>query len=218
MKPLLFTLAISVCMMGHSLAQEEPQTLFGAAEKQEITSFYWGPEVRLHFYGTRMREAASPLLGGKLGLIINRKVIIGLGGWGKISRTTFSGHYTDTDDGKVIDNPNQKMAVGYGYGGLIAGIVFRSNEAVHITFTSLFGRGTSNEYIIQENGSHGTTFNSPGFGIVEPTLNAELNLTRHFRLEAGLGYRWIAANRFEQLTTRDLSGFTLQAAVKIGGY
>lgn len=218
MKLLLFTLAISIGVIHHSLAQDEPQTLLGKAAKEQMTSFFWGPEFRLHFHGSRMREAASPLLGGKLGLIINRNVIMGISGYGKISRTTFHGHYIDTDDGKVIDNPNQKMAVGYGYGGFIVGFVFKSNDAVHLTFTSLFGRGTSNEYIIQDNGSHGTTFNSPGFGIIEPTINAELNLTRHFRIEAGLGYRWISANRFEQLTSADLSGLTLQIAVKMGEY
>jgi hypothetical protein len=218
MKPLLFSLAMSACIISRSLAQEEPQTLLGSTAKEEMTTFYWGPEFRLHFYGSRMREAASPLFGGKLGMIINRKVIVGVGGWGKISKTTFSGHYIDTDDGQVIDNPNQKMAVGYGYGGLIFGVIVKSNDAVHITLSSLFGRGTSNEYIIEADGDHGTTFNSPGFGIVEPILNVEMNLTKHLRFEAGLGYRWISASRFEQLTSRDLSGLTLQTALKIGRY
>lgn len=135
-----------------------------------------------------------------------------------MARTTFSDPYTDYDDGQFINNPNQTMAVGYGYGGLILGYTHQSNAAVHLTFTSVFGIGTSNEFIIDDDGDHGTTFNSPGFGIIEPTLGVEMNLTEYVRLEAGVGYRFFLANRFEQLNTRELSGINLQVAVKFGQY
>lgn len=209
--------AVLLLLTNSLVAQEEPKTILGSS-KHTTSTFYWGPSLKWHFYNNRMTQAASPLLGGQLGVIINRKVIIGVGGWGKIARTSFTGHYIGRDDGQVIDNPHQRMAVGYGYGGLVLGMQFASNKSMHVTFTSLFGLGSSNEYIIEDDGDHGTTFNSPGFGIVEPTVNLELNLTRNLRLEIGAGYRWIGANRFEQLRSSELSGLTLNTALKIGRY
>ena len=200
-------------------AQETPQTLLNMAGEEKMSTFYWGPEFKLHFHGRRMEQFASPLIGGKMGLIINRKLILGVGGWGKVGRTTFYGRCVGhDDDGQLVDIPNQKMAYGYGYGGLILGYVHQSNKAIHFTFTSVFGGGTCNEFIIEADGDHGTTFNSPGFFLIEPTLNVEINLTARLRMEAGVGYRWMSGNRFRQLSTSELSGFTVPIALKIGKY
>ncbi len=210
----ILLIAFSAC----ALAQEKPRTLLGSATDVKMNTFFWGPELKLHIHHARITEAVSPLFGAKAGWIINRKLLVGIGGWGKVARTTFYGHYTDYDDGQFIDNPNQRMAVGYGYGGLVLGYVHQSNAAVHVTFTSAFGIGTSNEFIVENDGDHGTTFNSPGFGVIEPTVGLEMNLTEYFRLEAGAGYRVFLANRFEQLSTNELSGITLQVTVKFGRY
>jgi hypothetical protein len=217
MKHNLLTVVMILLFVCSVTAQEEPTTLLGTS-KQNMTTFYWGPEFKWHFHGSRIQETVSPLLGGSLGMIINRKVILGIGGWGKVTRTTFYGHYAGKVDGQIVDNPHQKMAVGYGYGGLVLGVVCKSNRSVHATFTSVFGVGSSNEYVIENDGDHGTTFNSPGFGIIEPMLNMEMNLTRQLRVHVGLGYRWIGARHFEQLSSGDLSGLSLQTALKIGRY
>ncbi|WP_207514751.1 hypothetical protein [Longitalea luteola] len=217
MKQLAFTVVMIFLFTYPVAAQEEPKTLLGTSH-DKVTTFYWGPDLKWHFHGSRMEETVSPVLGASLGVIVNRKVILGIGGWGKVTRTSFYGHYIGKNDGQIIDNPHQKMAVGYGYGGLVLGVVCKSNRSVHATFTSVFGVGSSNEYVIESDGDHGTTFNSPGFGIIEPMLNMEMNLTRQLRVHVGLGYRWIAARRFEQLSSGDLSGLSLQTAIKIGRY
>jgi hypothetical protein len=194
---------------------ETVETLLGEPTRMQL-HYFWGPETRIHFFSGELSPSAAWLLGGKTGITLGRHWLLGAGGWGKINRTFYYGAYTDLEDG--IDNPHQKMAVGYGYGGLLLGYVFTPTRAMHASFTTLLGGGTSNQFIIEPDGDHGTTFNSPTFGIVEPTLNLELNLTRKLRLEVGIGYRWINANRFRILTEHQLNGFTLQAALKMGHY
>ncbi|WP_026135613.1 hypothetical protein [Nafulsella turpanensis] len=94
------------------------------------------------------------------------------------------------------------MGVGYGYRGILLGYVFNSNEPIHFIVSSVCGLGTSNEFLIDPDGDHGNTFNSPGFGIIEPNVKLEMNLSKLLLFQAGMGYRRVNANRFEHLTSR----------------
>ena len=210
-------MVVHVLLAGHLRAQEEPKTLFQSSGNR-IQTFFFSSGLKVHFHGSRMEETASPLLGASLGIILDRKFIVGVSGWGKVVRTTFYGHYIQRRNGMTTEIPHQKMAVGYGYGGLLLGAILQSNKPLHVTITSLFGAGSSNEYIIEADGDHGTTFNSPGFAVIEPMVNLELNLTKKLRAAFGVGYRWIGAGKFEQLSSADLSGLTCQVALQLGKY
>jgi len=65
----------------------------------------------------------------------------------------------------------------------------------------------------------------PGFYVVEPGINAEMNLHTKVRLVAGLSYRFVfgldSSHTLVSLTNvnnRDLSGLNLNVGVKFGAY
>jgi hypothetical protein len=209
----LFVLGLSLQVQAQN---DSVKTLWTQNSKLEIKRFF-EPEIGLHFYNNTFNEKAAMLVGAKLGWIINKHLIVGIVGYGKVTPTYYTHEYRYMDDNEnEVVVPNQKMAVGYGYGGLVLGTILHPHEAIHINLITLLGFGTSNEYIIQSNGSHGTTFNSPSFFVAEPKINLELNLSKSLRFEIGSGYRFIDASRFTSLSSSALSGFTLHTGIKIG--
>ena len=210
---LAFTFSIAINVF--TLAQDQPQTIF-----QRDTTFHKGrffsPAVRVHFYGNDLNTEASTLVGGTFGWVFNRSFLLGVGGFGKVTRTRYSASYAQrNDDGQVI-NDRHPMGLGYGYGGLVLGFVANSNRPVHFTFPVLIGLGTSNEYEIEEDGDHGTTINSPGFFIIEPAINMEVNLLEDLRFNLGLTYRYMDTSRFDELDSGSLNGLGIHVAIKFG--
>lgn len=184
------------------------------------THFFVGPTAQVQINSNRFSEPLSLFLGGQSGWIINGRLVFGLTGYGKVTPSTYYGAYTYEDDltGQQITVNDRKMRVAYGFGGALLGVIIRPADAMHVFAGTVIGGGTANEFIVNENGSHGTTFQSPGFFMIEPRCAVELNLTRFLRFELGAGYRYIAATHFESLSSRDLSGFTLGMGFKLGIY
>lgn len=182
--------------------------------------FFIEPEFKTHLHSSRFSEPASLLIGGKLGWTFNSHLMFAFCGYGKTTPTTYYGPYTYKDKvtGEEVTVAHQKMRTGYGYGGIAVGVILNPYNAVHLAFGSVLAGGSSNEYIIQDNGSHGTTFGSPGFFIMEPSLNMEMNLTKKMRLEAGAGYRYIFAGYFKSLSSSDLSGLSFNLGLKLGAF
>jgi len=212
----LFAIAIGTTSI---LSQTDSiQTIFQSARVSE--HFFAEPEFKTHVYSGRFSESASLLIGGKLGWVFNSHFIFSFCGYGKTTPTTYYGPYTYKDKvtGQEVNVAQQEMRTGYGYGGIALGVILNPYKAVHVNFGSVFAGGSSNEYIIQDNGSHGTTFGSPGFFIIEPNLNVEMNLTKRMRFEVGIGYRHIFADYFKSLSSADLSGLSFNMGLKLGSF
>lgn len=215
----IITLLFNWLTLTQSHAQTDSvQTLLGGGWNS--THFFFGPAAEVQINHSRFSEPVSLFLGGQSGWIINRRLVFGITGYGKVTPSTYYGTYTYEDDatGQQMTENDRKMRVSYGFGGVILGVILHPGEALHIQVGTVIGGGTANEYIVNENGSHGTTFQSPGFFMMEPKLGVELNLTRYLRFELGVGYRYISAIRFESLSTGELSGFTLGMGFKLGIY
>ncbi|WKN42065.1 hypothetical protein [Tunicatimonas pelagia] len=130
---------------------EQPQTIF-----QHDTTYHRGkffsPELRIHFYGSDLETAASPLLGGTFGWVFNRSFMVGISGFGKIACTRYRANYPQHNDNGQVLEERHPMGLGYGYGGLLLGYILQFNRSVHVTFPVLIGLGTSNEYEIEPDG------------------------------------------------------------------
>jgi hypothetical protein len=199
------------------------ETLFRRKQKGSV-HFFFEPEVKMYFQKKSFEESAALVLGSKSALILNKSIIVGLAAYGKVTPSTYYNEYRyiNKSTGNEIIIPNQKMRTGYGYGygygGLVLGGIIRPYKSVHLSITSLVGDGTANEYIIKENGSKGTTFNSPGFFVIEPNLDVEANFSKYLRLKMGLTYKHIFGNNFQSLSSAQLSGIGIQAGFKIGAF
>lgn len=209
-KSLIVLLSLVAGTYSVKAQQTEPKTLFPALVNQP-SGHFWAIETGAHHLSSRFREYATPILGLTYARIINQSFLLGVGGKGKIGRTTF---YADD----TYTKPGQLCAVGYGYGGILIGYIHRSYEAIHWTIPVLIGLGSSNEYEIGPRGEHSTTFNSPTFPVIEPAIHLELNLLTKTRLELGFGYRFIGTRRFQQIGPEQLNGLTFQLLLKQGKF
>lgn len=197
---------------------EEPKTLF-QSNAQTHTGWFGSLEGRTHFFtGQNVETRASGLIGGQFGMIINRRFLISVGGYGKIRRVDYRASYPQYNRSGELVEEKHPMGLGYGYGGICVGYIWNSNEPIHLVFPVYLGMGTSNEYEIEIDGDHGTGINSPGFAIIEPGVQLELNLQQNLRLIVGINYRYMDLSRFEELNRNDLDGLGLHFGLKMGKF
>jgi hypothetical protein len=160
----------------------------------------WGaPIVQL----SRVRDRAAVLAGGRGGWLIARRLTIGGGGCGLVTR--------------IPAPPALQSAAGdnhlqLGYGGLWLEYAVQPLRFVHFTFGTLIGGGG---LVLQENGS---TLRDDQFFVLEPTAAVELNVSRSVRADLGVAYRWIVGARMPGVSQADVSGVSLVAVVKFGTF
>ena len=133
--------------------------------------------------------------GGRGGWIVNHTFVIGAGGYGLANDIRFS----DSVIGRDIE---------FGYGGLELEYINSSNKLVHFTVYLLIGGG----------GLSGTVVEEESVFVLEPALNGELNITSFFRLNGGVGYRWVSAVDNPGFEDSDFSAVYGQLTAKFGAF
>ena len=133
--------------------------------------------------------------GGRGGWIINHTFVIGGGGYGLANDIRFS----DLVTGRDID---------FGYGGLELEYINSSDQLLHFTIYLLIGGG----------GLSGTVVQEESVFVLEPALNGEVNVTKFFRLNAGVGYRWVAGVDNPGYKDSDFSAVYGQVTAKFGAF
>jgi hypothetical protein len=167
--------------------------LIWAQEKTLITG-----EIESGGYGgpvlklVSIKGQTSLLLGGYGGWIINHRFVVGGGGYGLVNDVRVEG--------------NQ---LGLGYGGLILEYVGLWDRMIHFTVPVLIGYG---------NADYNSKVND-GFFALEPGLNAELNVIRWFRIDAGIGYLFVSGiDNLPGLGSNDVGGLQGTLAFKFGKF
>lgn len=194
MKKMLFSLtALMVVLIGFgtgtSLAEEE--TLLKAGKVTH--GGFGGPVVKF----SQINYGLGVLAGGRGGWIINHTFVIGAGGYGLTTPLE-----SDEEDD-----------LSFGYGGLEFEYIILSDKLVHLTIYTLLGGGGVSLPANQDEDTSGE-----GFFIFEPAVNAELNVTKFFRVGLGLGYRMVVGDEIYGLAAMDLSGVTGTLILKFGSF
>jgi hypothetical protein len=192
----LLTFAVS------AVAQEE--TLFtGNIE----TSGFGGPVVKL----TRIYNQGAVMVGGRGGWIINHCLVIGGGGYGVVNDI-------DAPEGVLpLEGP---LDIEFGYGGFEIEFIIHPNSISHFSFYTLVGAG-GNNFVIDEGDTEESdqqVGESDFVVVVEPAINAELNVTTWFRLNAGVSYRMVTGVDQEGLDNSDFSGPSASLTFKFGRF
>ncbi len=213
----LLTLALAILFIIPAIAQEKEgekekekdprddiNTLFSRVEV-DFTGGFIGPELKVG----NVYDDNALFVGGRMGVILNRKISFGLGGYGLVSRSSF-------DVNEITQEP--KIRIGMGYGGLVTEYILFSNKTVHFTIPVLVGAGGITLY--EDDGDFWdddwySVDNSAAF-VVEPGVNVELNLTKYFRLHAGASYRYFYGTDLLYVKDEDLSDLTFNFGVKFG--
>lgn len=214
-------LAIFMTTVFTFAAQAEEETLFNSVKLTELDHGGFGAvEYKL----SRVDGEYASFVGGKAAWIIDHGFYLGFGGYGMANQNIHV-----EDDTSYMADPGlyeEQPRLAFGYGGLLLGYVIGSDRLVHATVSTLVGAGgVSKDYREQdahmyddddeENWDSG---DGSGVFVLDPTLAVEFNVTEWFRPTIGVGYRYVSGSDIQGIRDRDLSGFTVSAALKFGAF
>lgn len=199
---LLYSFVIFLFITSTTSAQEE--TIFSSAHK---TGGFGAPVVKV----TTTKDQTAILFGGRGGWVINHSFIIGGGGYGIVS---------EVDAESRVLPKEGPLDIELGYGGLELEYIINPQSLAHYSAYILLGIG-SNNYVKDK----GSTFDSNEQSgesdfvfVIEPAINAELNVTSWFRLDAGMSYRLVRDVNQPGLKNNDLSGISGLITFKFGKF
>jgi hypothetical protein len=153
--------------------------------------------------------------GGHGGWVLQHTLWIGGGGYGLVNRFLIE---------QPSPAPKDSLFLEMAYGGGEIGLIFGSGAIVHMELHTLFGAGAASERRGNEWFGHNwedvEAYQSKAetFFIVEPQVNLALNVTRHFRVGAGAGYRLLFGLDGLRLRNGDLEGFSAVLSLHFGSF
>ena len=202
MKAIFSTLALFALLSIPALAQ--PQTLLDGAVEH-------GGFGGVTAQATELNDKLGLLVGGGGGWILNHSVAIGGAGYGLTTEIPVTDASLSTP--KYLD---------MGYGGVYLGYVHNSNDLVHFSVNTLVGAGAMQLNDAPPSESWGKTNNSgpsDGFFVVEPGVNAELNVASYFRVALGGSYRFVTGvDKMPGLSNSSVSGPSANLTFKFGSF
>ncbi len=171
---------------------------------------YGGPVVKFSTLNNKM----AILVGGGGGWLINHSFLVGGAGYGLVNNIsapaaalTYYGVYDD-------------MKIDFGYGGLLLEYVGNSDNLVHYSVSTLIGAGGINYRYPYDNywtgsfqGDHASAF-----FVLEPAWGAELNVSKFFRMNAGVSYRLVRGSDLPYISDSELSGVSVYLMLKFGKF
>jgi hypothetical protein len=177
---------------------------------------YGAPVVKF----TTMDGSSSVLAGCQGEWIINHTFGLGIGGYGLVTELDYN-------------RPNQHNAPGFrstehrrlemSYGGVLLSYIMHSDQMMHPSFDLLIAGGSLNMNSREwddsdEYDSRLYDENRDSFFVLEPVVNAELNVVRFMRLNAGLGYRWVSGVSRFGYSNADIGGVSGTLTLKFGKF
>lgn len=179
-------------------APGEPQTVTGSLRNgaMQISGWFVAPTFTTSSFDGSL--AYSP--GIRAGIYLNQRVSIG-----------FAAHAVGNGDSYFYDTPVRSVG---SYGGLLFQYVVESNRLLHATFESTLGGGSWCVEISEErDGCMGRDFL-----VFEPAANLELNVAKHLRLAAGVGYRLAVAGDGPGPGSGGMSSLVARTSIIFGSF
>ena len=177
---------------------QETTTLFGP---ETDIDFIWGVETK----STDIKDDIGTTIGFIGGALFNRAYLAGL---------SFGSNVTHPD-------------INHSYFGIITQYTHNPSELIHWSGQLFLGTGSTKDYEREKTSAMDNFGNTtgPSFYIVEPGVNAELNLHETVRLMLGLSYRIVTGlDEDDELISKtnvkssDFSGFHVNVGIKAGTY
>ncbi len=143
------------------------------------------------------------LAGAYGGFIINRRYLFGVAGYGLVTNVEF--------EGMVPNDPEpRKLNLHGGYGGVLIGTTIAHKELVHISMPIVFGVGSfevvDKNYFGSNVADSEFTIENSIFFVVEPGIQLEFNITKYFRIAAGVTYRYVSGTELANVSDDDVTG------------
>lgn len=164
---------------------------------------------------TYLADQVSFLTGGQMAVVLGHQFNIGVAGYALLTNIDISYGYNNGQL-PVYMMPIGKMELAYV--GLVLEPVFFSKSAVHFTVPVVVGPGIGSVRSSRIWEANSYNIASDVFGVVEPGLNLELNLTRMIRFNVGASYRFVIDSDLPGLSDKTLSDFAVMAGFKFGWF
>jgi hypothetical protein len=209
----LMILIFSLIVSGVSLAQE------GSGRPSDIQTIF--KSSRTTGYGaitnkfTYIRGEYANMVGAYGGVFIDRKVMIGIGGFATTNNVSVPAQFSSV--------PGVPMSYGYVQSGLMTEYVIASNKPVHLVLSMFAGAGFSYQYehwsnpSYDWNQSHGI-YDQQWFFVMEPGAQLEINLFPWMRISPGISYRSAHNSDGLGLSDSNLSDWNYSFTLKFGKF
>lgn len=212
----LITIVLLTGLLGTpAFAQDDEEFERRDRNRDQIKSIF-SKDTRISGFGafdiklTEIKGETTLLTGGHGGVLLNKNIIIGGGGYGIATDNSFTGV-----------NPATTLNVYGGYGGLLIGGIIKPREIVHITIPVLIGAGgveiTDRNFFLGF-ADNEQTIESSAFFVVEPGIQIELNVTRFFRIGLGGSYRFVEGIDLVNFRDGDMIGYNGEISFSFGGF
>lgn len=157
------------------------------------------------FKFTGVADQSGLLIGGRGGLLIDRRLLVGGAAYGLVSSI-------EPRNGDVDDN----RSVGMGYGGMLVEFTLAPDRLFNVTLGSIIGAGSLNYVeLVGETEEH----TSQSFFLLEPEIHVGVYLAPFLRFSLGLSYRWATGlETGGAVTNRDARDFSLGAQFQFGDF
>ncbi len=212
MKAIISTVFLALIFVLPVMGQEDDR-------RDEIKTIF-NQEAKASGFGafdmslTALNDRFALIMGGHGGLIFNKKLILGFGGYGITTPVRFEG----TD-------PNETLQLSGGYGGIMAGYILNPVEVFHVSIPIFVGIGGMNvdeaDFTFDpDNPFLDHTVENSMFVVLEPGIQLEVNITRWFRMGMGLSYRFTEGVDLprNEITDENTSGLAGNLSFKFGGF
>lgn len=187
-------------------ADEEVKSLLGKGN--ELNGF-GGVDIKF----SEMVSERALLTGAYGGLLVNRRYLLGLAGYGITTEIEFEGMFNE--------EPRDLNIYG-GYGGILIGGMLFSKEVIHVTFPVLFGAGSlqvvDTDFFPNSPNDAEFTIEDSAFIVIEPAAQLEFNVTERFRVAGGMSYRFVTGSDLENLSDSKLSGSSITLSLRFGRF
>ena len=206
MKKLLFIIVISLfttSLFSQENKEYEIQTLLGK-------NISHGGYLGLTMGYTQINGTDALNAGGRLGWVINHRLVIGIAGNGFANSRYYYNSYMQSET--MIEG---------GYGGLFIEPVIGSRLPVHLSFPILFGAGGlsyNKSYYDGADPWESYTYEEDAFALIEPGVEVELNLMKFFRIGVGASYRYTTDIHLQNNKSEMLNGISGNVSLKFGKF
>ena len=174
--------------------EQEDETLISG--KMDF-GFYGGPIIKF----TEMNDEFAVLIGGRGGLLINHRFLIGGGGYG-LANEIPAGHMWPND-----------YLLELGYGGLVLEYILRPRKLIHLSFYTLIGGGG-----LCFRDQWYEPWDHDAFFVAEPGIDLIMNITNCFRIGVGGSYRYTSGINSDGLQDEDIMGPSAALTFKFGWF
>lgn len=172
---------------------------------------FGGADLRVgDFIGER-----ALIVGAYGGLLINRRYLFGVAGYGLVTNLEFEGIVPGQTEPKMLNLHG-------GYGGIIFGPSIAPKELIHVSIPIFFGAGAfevvDKNFFANNLADAEFTVENTVFFVVEPGLELEFNISNYFRLGFGASYRYITGTELINISDDDVTGFAGMVSLRFGRF